>query len=130
MLNMNILKFGIFCHKPRCWLKNISQFFRNLKYAKQRATRGYSDPDIWNLDDYISQVIANTAEHLSNNFTGYPPEITEEIWKQELHEISEHMNTYLHLKDIAKTKEDSILMQQEYQTALLMLQQRHMDMWD
>lgn len=40
------------------------------------------------------------------------------------------MNTYLHLKDIAKTKEDSILMQQEYQTALLMLQQWHMSMWD
>lgn len=53
---MNILKFGYSPWKyPSNWFENIRQFFRNIKFAYQRVTRGYADPDIWDFDSYLSK---------------------------------------------------------------------------
>lgn len=44
---LNVFHFG-YSHKFTLW--NIKNFFRTLKWAWQRATKGYCDWDRWDLD--------------------------------------------------------------------------------
>lgn len=69
---MNIFKFGIFSYKPRWWFFNIKQFFKNIKYAWQRATRGFSDPDCWEFDSYLSHIISGGLKTLDKKTKRVP----------------------------------------------------------
>lgn len=99
---MNILKFGIFSHKPRWWLHNVKQFFKNIKYAWQRIIRGFSDPDWWELDSYISRVIAGGLGELNKMRNGFPPELDlqfgenngDKEWSRILSEIVSNIRKY------------------------------------
>jgi hypothetical protein len=39
-------------------------FYYTVKYFFQRGKRGYSDRDVWNLDNYLSKVIKNSVREL------------------------------------------------------------------
>ena len=71
-MGINIFSFGIYSHNPRWWLHNIKQFFKNIKYAWQRATRGFSDPDCWEFDSYLSRIISGGLKTLDKNRHGFP----------------------------------------------------------
>ena len=59
---------------PSNWLKNIKWFFKSFKYAAQRARRGYADCDLWDLDSYLTGLIAQALEDFAENMNGYPIE--------------------------------------------------------
>lgn len=85
---MNIFKSDYF---PRRYIfRNLRQFFRNVKFAWQRATKGYADRDVWNLDISICGYLAATLEHLANTTHSYPdhsfPQF--EDWQKELRELA------------------------------------------
>jgi len=79
------------------WFKNIHQFFRNIKWAWQRATKGYSDRDTWNLDCYYLQLFYHTLKHLAKYTHGYPGvgEFSDdqggyEAWQKYLSDMADH----------------------------------------
>lgn len=95
---------------PRQWL-------RGIKYSWQRASRGYSDLDAWNLNSYLAGWIPEVIEkHMVN---GYPASITEEKWGQIKKGIIEGFEAYLELEDLVgfplKEEYDS---EEEYDKAL------------
>ena len=57
---------------PQYWHKNIRMFFRSIKYAYQRITKGYADCDTFNLDNYYLNIFTGTLNHLADNHWGYP----------------------------------------------------------
>lgn len=56
----------------RNWFSNIRIFFRNIKFAWQRATRGFCDQDAWNLNIFYTELFRDSLEYLAKNHYGHP----------------------------------------------------------
>lgn len=90
---MNVFKYGWMSWRhPINWWENIKLFFRQFKWAWQRATRGFADWDIWNLDSSILNYLSGTLKQLSEIACGWPgnkqfPKY--EDWTSFLKEMSE-----------------------------------------
>lgn len=103
MNNLNILKVGYLpWGYPSNWIKNFKQFFRNIKYAYQRVTRGYSDWDTWDLDTYYQQLFADSVRHFARNLHGAPYEFYDDNadnpiqkWEDYLNEMADHFDESL-----------------------------------
>ena len=69
---LNIFTGGYMPWYPRNWWNNIKHFFRTIKWGWQRATKGYSDYDTWNLDAYYSNMIIASLSQFRAKANGYP----------------------------------------------------------
>ena len=47
--------------------RNVKNFFKTLKWAYQRATKGYCDFDLWNLDWFYSKIFIDTLKEFANS---------------------------------------------------------------
>lgn len=86
----NILKFGYY---KLFRLSNIKQFFRNMKFAYQRITKGYCEPDVWDMDVYLQYLLPDMLRELAETTHGWPqskefPNF--EDWQEYLREIALH----------------------------------------
>ena len=130
---MTIFKFGIFSHKPRWWFSNIKQFFRSIKYAWQRATRGFSDPDWWEFDSYLSQTISGCLKEFDKKRHGFPSELYFQLgdeagnkkWSEILLKIAENMDMYEKVKTENKKESERL-----WNDAFDLLKEWHDNMWD
>ena len=130
---MNIFSFGIYEHHPRWWFSNIKQFFRNIKYAWQRATRGFADPDWWEFDSYLSQTISGCLKEFDKKRHGFPSELYFQLgeeeankkWSEILLKIAENMDQYEEAK--AENKKES---ERLWNDAFDLLKKWHENMWD
>lgn len=116
---MNVLVRGYLPWKyiPN-WPRNIKHFFRSLKYAYQRITKGYCDSDIWSLYPYYSKILSATLRELAKSLNSYPPELTPIEWNDTLIKMAEcfesagtdfldgtdeYFDAYLNLKESRKS---------------------------
>jgi hypothetical protein len=60
--------------RPWHWPEGV---YRSVKYAVQRARRGYSDRDVWSLDHYLARVLAGGLRRLADTTHGHPAEYAE-----------------------------------------------------
>ena len=77
---------------PQYWHKNIRMFFRSIKYAYQRITRGWADCDTWDLDSYYLDLFHDTLTYLAEHHMGYPGNDefdTDEKWTAYLKEMAQ-----------------------------------------
>lgn len=77
---------------PCNWWKNIRLFFRRYKWAYQRATRGFCDCDIWDLDGFYLNLFHDSLKELARISSGWPgneqfPEY--EDWIKYLNEMAD-----------------------------------------
>ena len=80
----------------RAWYRYIPWFFRNLKYSYQRACRGYSDSDVWNLHYYLATLIAESLTSLADDTVGYPVSMpSPEAWDDSLRNVARHFFDYV-----------------------------------
>lgn len=56
----------------------IRRFFESLKWAWQRATKGYCEKDVWNIDSWFLSIIPYMLEELKNTHHGFPGILEEE----------------------------------------------------
>ncbi len=69
---LNIFTNGYMPWYPRNWWSNIKYFFRAIKWGWQRAIRGYSDYDTWDLDIYYSNMMIASLSQFRAEVIGYP----------------------------------------------------------
>ena len=69
---LNIFTGGYMPWYPRNWWENICYFFRTIKWGWQRAIRGYSDYDTWDLDVYYSRMMIASLSQFRKETKGYP----------------------------------------------------------
>ena len=77
---------------PSNWWNNIRLFFRRYKWAYQRASRGYADSDVWDLDAFYLNLFHDTLNHLAEHHHGYPGTEefpTDEKWTAYLKEMAQ-----------------------------------------
>lgn len=67
-----------------CKFYRIIDFFkclpREIKWFWQRGKRGYSDRDVWNMDDWFLDTIIPMLKKLKTIKHGYPANLTPEEW--------------------------------------------------
>lgn len=88
MNKLNVFGYGYYSW--RAPFSSIGAFFRNIKYAYQRATRGFCDYDAWDLDYYYTELIAASISYMRKNLHSYPHNMTLKEWEDILFEIQEH----------------------------------------
>lgn len=76
--------------RPINWLRNLRQFFRNIKWAYQRVTKGYCDYDLWDMDMWLSHLLNRSLIDFANKVHGYPDSLVENEheWKSTLYNMS------------------------------------------
>ena len=91
MKDLNILKTG-YIKGFRHIFHNIKQFFKNCKYAWQRATKGYSDLDLLDLESFYSYVISTSMQQFDYESSGFPRYMSYDEWICKVKEISNKIN--------------------------------------
>jgi hypothetical protein len=77
------------------WLRRTTrEYFQansweRLRWRWQRATRGYSDRDVWGLHSYLGPLIAGAVTQLRDQGRSHPLGMSEEEWKTLLTRIAE-----------------------------------------
>ena len=69
---LNVFTNGYLPWYPCNWWSNIRYFFRSFRRAWQRATRGYSDGDLWDLDFYYSNLMIASLSQFRAKVMGFP----------------------------------------------------------
>ena len=98
MSHLNALKYGYHGKGLYQVPRNIAQFFRTLKYAKQRIVKGYCDYDMIDLDRFYTDLIVATLTEFRDTTETIPiilkgtnnQQISLDEWKAILSQIIEH----------------------------------------
>ena len=70
---------------PVYYKHQIRRFFNERKWKRQRAKRGFSDFDVWEIDTWFIYTLSEMLEHLALTTESYPERCeTYEKWKEEL----------------------------------------------
>lgn len=125
---MNV--FTYFPYTKRYYVLNpwffVRQCWRNLKAAWQRATKGYADRDVWNMDDHLLTLMPQMLDKLRETSHGYCAAFScEEEWFRYLNEISTHLRNAANLEESAYEEKEK-----EVKTALAMLAEHWFALWD
>ena len=88
----------------------IKSFIYKIKWFIQRGKRGYSDYDIFDISDWITQVIVPMLKQLKETKCGYPCDMTEEEWNSQLDKM---------IKCFMEISEDGCSMKNEYENKVL-----------
>lgn len=103
---------------------------RILKHRRERARRGFSRYDAWNLESYLAQVIADSVRELRVNGHGYPACFNGvEEWNEVLERIEVPLRVW------AETRHDMTLDEEERweercHEALKLLNEYFFALWD
>ena len=90
--NLNVLKFGYSPWKyPRNWFSNIANFFRNIKRAYHRVTKGYCSVDLFSMDYWLLTLIPEALKEYNKVNDGFPDSEfnSMEEWQAEVNKIIE-----------------------------------------
>jgi hypothetical protein len=143
--NLNVFKHDwLYWRYPRNWGKNIVDFFRRIKWAWQRATRGYCDLDVWNFDVYHTNLIIAALSNLAENHMGYAVYLKDgtkikddEEWTQYLLKIEDHFKKAQEYDDYYEEPFNASLLEElsnaadiEYTLGLDMLDNAYRNLWD
>lgn len=77
----------------------ITDQLRKIKYAYQRATRGYSDEDWWDIGGFLSKIVPKMVRKLKEDGIGHPMTLTEKQWASILEKIAVGFEAYDELLD-------------------------------
>lgn len=90
-MDLNVFHFG----KEKTISRKIKLFFKRIKWAIQRATKGYSDMDIWDLSVFYPQLIIDSLTTYINKADCYPLEYNnQEEWIEVLDKLIEKIKYY------------------------------------
>ncbi len=76
-------------YKGCCLTVKTKALKNELKYAWQRAYRGYDDLMAWNIDDGFLQLYGEILKNYRNNLHSYLCDINSEEWNKVLDEMIE-----------------------------------------
>ena len=91
MMEINVFKNGYLRIKSLKRIPhNIKQFFKNIKAAYQRATKGIAYYDTWNFNSFLNHIFKVGLLQLKDTTHTYPIEYkTMEDWQAELQRIAD-----------------------------------------
>lgn len=67
----------------------------SLRMFMQRGRKGYAEVDLWNMDSYLSKVIAGAFREWADVSMSHPDGITHEEWQGILRDIAASFDAYI-----------------------------------
>ena len=108
-MNLNLMQnpFSFF-HAPREWIR---RFINSVKWSWQRITRGWSDYDVWTMDEYLLAILPEMLDHLAGETYREPVSysVNEYPWQDYLWTTAQHF---------MNAREDQRRQTNQYKTAL------------
>lgn len=118
--------------KSDAWVhsKPFRNWRRILQHRSQRSRRGFSTYDVWNLDGFLAQTIADTIAHLRDHGHGYPGNVSgEEEWNDILTRIEVPLRSWAeHHYDMDLDEEDRWM--SRCNEALELFREHFFSLWD
>jgi hypothetical protein len=110
----------------------IKDIVRSIKFKFQTLTRGYSDSDLWNLNNHLSKLIyPRLLAYKNMKRMGYPCNTTSEEWEKKLDKM---LYTFymINMEDNTEYEEfwDMTDNQYEIQEGLALFHDYFHDLWD
>lgn len=93
-----------FYRSPIRWIKTS---LRNIKYAWQRAVRGYSDYDLYDLYGFYEHLFVESLRDFARKTCSYPgaaPFETPEKWESYVWEIAQHFYNSIESNEVFKNE--------------------------
>ena len=79
------------------WLRTKDFFKCDVRWFFQKLFRGYSDIEIWNLDDTLARFVEPRLKKFMDETCGFPPDYaTFEDWKADLEKMLAAVNWAAH----------------------------------
>lgn len=133
MNKLNVFGYGFW--PARHVFHNTKTFFRNIKYAWQRATKGYCDYDVWDLEDFYTKLFINSLGDYVKDLHSLPLDFEEEEnWIEYINEIRQHFinseETWGNKLSFDEWIDAAGYREKERQIALEMLSKVYADLWD
>ena len=73
---------------PFIWIwVRIEEKWHNLRYRCQRFKKGYSDRDVWEMQDWFVRTVKSVLQEFCARTYNHPEEIDEEQWREILWEM-------------------------------------------
>lgn len=88
---MNVFKYYKKCYNwknPLNWWRLQGYWCRAIKYGWQRATRGFSDYDLWALSEFYLKGLSNSLKYFTENRHG-SPDTEHDKWTKKYLEIAD-----------------------------------------
>lgn len=110
MNKLNVLTYGFLPWRLCNLWHNFRQLWRNLRYVLQRATKGYCDQDLWNLDYFYSQLFVNTLTDFPKQLHGAPSKFYDEEsdsisrWIDYINEMRDHFYNSIEENEVEKNE--------------------------
>lgn len=104
----------------------------SIKYAYQRAVRGYDDRMFCNLDEEIGKIISLVTLKMADKTNSYPDELTPEKWEGILNDISLGFGSYLEMRSGIYTFEDKEFkrLDKNFKRGLKLFTRYYTNLWD
>ena len=115
---------------------------RQLKWAKQRISKGYCKSDWYDMDSWFAHVVADMLDEYADNTCSHPWEINDpDDWKDILKEMATHLRNagieeiadekYSHMADSkAKIREQNKWRKEELHKFCELFEKYYFDLWD
>lgn len=116
MSRLNVFKYQLRPWKyPRNWIPNIIRFFKNFRYAYDRATKGYCEFDLWELCSFYQELFYSTINAFSKSeLHGAPVDLYDESlddeaapWKEYLTEMATHFYNSISTNEVQLNEYDT-----------------------
>lgn len=145
---MELEEFWEFLGRPRPWYRRLEGrirrlwigtldpriYWRNAKAFIQRGRRGWSDGDVYNLDEYLLTVLIGTIGRLRTTGHGYSADMDSfDEWAAVLDMIDGGLSAYLqkhYLLPIHSTKGDGTQEREGFEEAMRLITQHWESLWD
>ena len=100
-----------------------------LKYAWQRAWRGYDDSMVFNLDYGFVELYREILKDFKENLHGYPGTMTEEEWDDVLDEMIGNLDRIYYVL-FKSDNDDADLVEQEKDRFFELFKEHFWSLWD
>lgn len=107
--------------------RKIVDAFYQIKYAFQRAFRGYDDREIFNLDYEFCKRYLKILEHLKQTHVGHPYNISDNDWETILQEMINHLD-YIYTNMFEWENSDSV--QKSKDSFMDLFKEYFFDLWN
>lgn len=112
---------------PIKWIKGV---FKDLKWAWQRATKGYSDYDRYDIDFWFLKTIVPMLREFNEKTYSHPYNMTPEEWHDIIEEMAQHFEQADKLSDDYLTGQDWEKAEEELHKGMTMFEKYLFNLWD
>lgn len=107
--------------------------YDQARWFIQRGYRGYSDRDVWSVDQFLTSIMPNMLRQLKKTTHGYPLGIGPKRWDRKLEQMAEGFDMARRIQELDfdfKDKNASRKLEREFHKRMDLFNRHFFSLWD